>query len=154
MRAADYDTITEYLINHILKTFPKGGDIGQALTTMKPFDFEPLLPEPVEPSTEINLARRQAIDQRNELFLQSKIILYVKRIDTCEDNLVKAYVFIWDQCSRNLQRKIAIREDYNEIRRDPIKLLQAIKQEVLHHQPNEMIPINRHQRFPRGDEDV
>jgi hypothetical protein len=41
-QAADYETTTAYLTNHIMKTFSFGNDVATAaLTTLQPFDLTP-----------------------------------------------------------------------------------------------------------------
>ena len=44
-QAADYETTTAYLTNHIMKTFSFGNDVATALTTLEPFDLTPHKPK-------------------------------------------------------------------------------------------------------------
>jgi hypothetical protein len=39
-QAADYDTTNNFIINHIVKTFTFGNDIGIALSTKKPYSMD------------------------------------------------------------------------------------------------------------------
>ena len=55
------------------------------------------------------------------------------RITKYEENLVKAYEFLWDRCSLAMRAKVETRKDYDKVRNNPIKLIKAIK-EVTSHQ--------------------
>jgi hypothetical protein len=43
-QASDYETTTEYLINHIKKTFDFGNDIGTALEMLEPYNISQHMP--------------------------------------------------------------------------------------------------------------
>ena len=51
-------------------------------------------------------------------------------------NLIKAYTFFWDYCSKGMQNKIESQSDYTEILNNPVMVLKAIKEHTLNNQEN------------------
>ena len=49
-------------------------------------------------------------------------------------NLIKAYAFLWEHCSKGMQNKIESRSDYTQIVNNPVKLLKVIKEHALNYQ--------------------
>ena len=39
-KANDYETVTNFIINHIMTTFDEGADVTTALENLQPFDIE------------------------------------------------------------------------------------------------------------------
>ena len=60
--------------------------------------------------------------------MKQQLALYLKQEETYRTNKGKAYAFIFGQCNKSIQAKIMERKDYNTTKRDPILLLQAIKE--------------------------
>ena len=56
------------------------------------------------------------------------------RVTKYEENLVKAYEFLWDRCSLAMRAKIEARKDYDKLRNDPIELIKAIKEYAMAYQ--------------------
>ena len=57
-QASDYESTTEFLINHIKKTFEFGNDIGSALKDLKPVDtdqWKPSMQVSISPTIEHRL---------------------------------------------------------------------------------------------------
>ena len=124
-QAADYDTITKFLILHIRKTYLNGDDIGNALENQQETEFNAPILE-VSSSTEPAIKARE--DKQYEMIFEAKLALYLKQEETYRTNKGKAYAFIFGQCNKSMQAKIMERKDYNTTKRDPIELLQAIKE--------------------------
>jgi hypothetical protein len=133
-QALDYESTTSYLINQIKKTYAYGNDIATALNQLKHVDlseFKPTLKASQSKDEEIkNLETEQFRMEFKTLF-----DVYIKREQTYQTNLSKAYAFLWDQCSKAMQHKIESHQDYEEvIVNNPIKLLGAIKEHALNYQ--------------------
>ena len=59
----------------------------------------------------------------------------MKRVATYKQNIYKAYVFLWEKCTKSMQNKMLSRKDFEqEIYNNPIKLLTAIKEYSLNYQ--------------------
>jgi hypothetical protein len=57
------------------------------------------------------------------------------RICIYENNLVKSYALIWEHCNTAMQSRLEQRTDYEStIYKDPIELLQAVKEHTLNYQ--------------------
>ena len=130
-KANDFETVTNFIINHIITTFDEGADVATALENLQPFDIESHQPElEFSESTDETTASRQ--NEEFELVFQCKIKWYLQRKETYEDNLIKAYDLLWGQCGKNLQNTILARTDFEkEIKDDPIKLLKVIKEHAI-----------------------
>jgi hypothetical protein len=104
-QASDYESITEYLINHIKKTFPYGMDIGTVLETLEVLDLNKF-----KPSLEVSLSSDEVIriaeDKQFEIEFKAEYDAFTKRKQALEMNFSKAYSFIWDQCAKSLQNKL------------------------------------------------
>lgn len=130
-QASDYEATTSYLINQIKKTYAYGNDIATALDRLQHVDLSPF-----KPTLQSSQSKDEDIKAlENEQFrLEFKTLfdVYVKREQTYQMNLSKAYAFLWDQCSKAMQQKIESRQDYEkDIVNNPIKLLGAIKKHAL-----------------------
>ena len=70
-----------------------------------------------------------------ELEYKAKLGEAIKRVDKYQQNLYKAYAFLWEKCSRAMLHKILGQNDFDtEIYNDPIKLLILIKHHSLNFQ--------------------
>ena len=49
-QANDFNKTTDFLINHIRKTYEGGEEVAVALETRKEFDFGPMAPKPIRPN--------------------------------------------------------------------------------------------------------
>ena len=115
-QASDYITTSQFLINHIKQTFPKGQDMSKALEMLEPIDFEAL--EPVLKTSDLPAVNTTAgitqthvdnIKAENDLaraIHQSKILVWTKREQQHIDNLSTACATIWSCCSRNMAQRL------------------------------------------------
>ena len=133
-QAADYESTTEFLINHIKQTFEFGNDVGTALERLEEFNIDEYKPT-LNTSDNDDERARIVEDRQFEIEFKAKFDAYMKRQQALESNMTKAYAFMWSQCSRAMQNKIEARsESLLEIKGNPIQLLKAIKQHSLHYQ--------------------
>ncbi len=125
-QASDFVKTKEFLVNYIKQTFDHGEDIGQALEHGKAFDFMKVKPNATTgASLGFSDAEAKAYDAEY-------MKLLVKRVETYQMNLSKAYAFLISKCAKGLQSKITQRADFTtKIEGDPIKLLAAIKEHSL-----------------------
>ena len=133
-QASEYETTAEFVINYIKRTFEHGNDIAETLQTLKNQNTESWMP-----SLKMSVAIDQTIQSREnkqyDLEYKARLEQAMKRIDQYNQNLHKAYAFLWEKCSRAMQNKIADCKEYDtEIYNKPIKLLIAIKQHSLNFQ--------------------
>ena len=135
-QASDYVTVTSYIINYIRRTLPKGEDIARALETEKELDLDSLAPV-MKISTKTD-AEEKAREERQ--FDKEFKILYnahTKRRIAYEDNRSSVAATLWNQCSSAMKAKVKSRPEYDAIKGDPIKLLQAIRQHALSYESSQ-----------------
>jgi len=134
-QAADYEITTEYLINHIKKTFAFGSDIGTALENLEHYpiaDHKPMLEISLEAEDQ---DIKEAENEQFKMDFKAEYDAYMRRKQMLEKNYAKAYAFLWEQCAKAMQNKIEARSDYEStIKGEPIELLKAIKQHALNYQ--------------------
>lgn len=139
-QAADFETTTEFLINHIKKTFNFGNDIGTELETYEEFDLSKYRPT-LKVSNDQDEAKRESENKQYEIEFKAEFDAFMKRKQSLETNKTKAYAFLWEQCSKAMQNKIEARSNYDKVDTDnimikghPIHLLKAIKEHALSYQ--------------------
>jgi hypothetical protein len=92
-QASEYESITEFLINYIKKTFTYGMDIGTVLETLEVLDLNKY-----KPSLEVSLSSdemvRMAEDKQFEIEFKVEYDAFTKRKQALEMNFSKAYSFI------------------------------------------------------------
>ena len=133
-QAADYESTTEFLINHIKKTFNFGGDIGTVLETLQEYYLNQFKPS-LSISLSVDEGVKIAEDKQFEIDFKAEFDAFTKRKQAMELNIPNAYAFLWDQCAKLLQNKIETRADFLlDIRRNSINLLKVIKQHALNYQ--------------------
>ena len=92
-QASDFETTSEFLINHVKKTFDRGNDIAEALRTLLPQDTE--LWKPVLGfSNDANEVVAKQEDRQNEIEFKANLDEFMRRKRMYENNLVKAYALI------------------------------------------------------------
>ena len=135
-QASDYETTSEFLINHIRKTYTYGNDIGTALETLTETDLDSHKPK-LELYTKADLDdddARAVANEQNKMEFKADYDLFRKRKTAYEDNRTKAYAFLWERCTKGMQAKLEARTDFTTVKGDPLKLLAAIKQHALSYQ--------------------
>ena len=126
-QASDYGKTTEYLINHIKKTYDHGKDIATALKNLEEFDLTPLAPT-LGTSTKTDAALRATEEKQFEIDYNKKSERFIIREEQYEKNKDKAYAFLWERCTMSMQNKIQMLSTFEaDIEDNPIKLLEQIK---------------------------
>jgi hypothetical protein len=133
-QAADYEKITEFLINNIRKTFNMGNDVAIALEQLSPYNLDPFKPT-LQASTNAVAVIKATEDKQYIIEFKAEYDAYMRRKQALEANMSKAYAFLWEQCHIAMQQKVEARSDFEStIKGNPIELLMAIKQHALNYQ--------------------
>jgi hypothetical protein len=133
-QASDYETTTSYLINHIKKTYNYGNDIATALEQLQEADFSQYKPN-LKSSQSDDKTIKELETEQFKMEFKTLFDVYIRRENTYQMNLSKAYAFLWEHCTKAMQNKIESRQDFDKyIVNNPIKLLEAIKEHALHFQ--------------------
>ena len=124
-QSVDYEIVTKFLILHIRKNFNNGDDIGNALDNLQEVQFTPPTLE-MSSSEDKDVKLRE--DKQNDMIFEAKLAIFLKQEETYRTNKGKAYAFIFGQCSKIMQAKVMERKNYDKTTREPVALLQAIKE--------------------------
>ena len=137
--SATFDTVLEYIVNTIQKTYKHGQDIGESLLNMEKVDLsdqEPVMGE-VEPPGDTAIAGgAAAVTMRARQQLKSLEVKYSinyqrysNRLDILKENMLKAYSLIYgNYCTQGMQSRLQQLPNFTtEIRGDPIELLKTIQ---------------------------
>jgi len=143
-QASDYETTMSFIINHIMKTFTRGLDIAEALEKLEKLDFTPYKPT-LKTSGETDAVLKRTEEKNFEYEFKDDYTEYKKRILTYDDNKLKSYALLWERCSKGMKNKLESRKDFDTFGKNPIHLLQAIKEHALNYQENkyEMLIISQ-----------
>ena len=125
--------MTAYLINHVQKTFDLPEVIGDTLRNEELGDTDKWKPE-LEVSTNTDDNNTATENKMFELEYKIEYTKWLNNTEIYKTNLIKAYAFLWEHCSKGMQNKIESRSDYTEIVNNPVKLLKAIKEHALNYQ--------------------
>ena len=98
-QASDFETTSEFLINHVKKTFDRGNDIAEALRTLEPQDIELWKPTLQFSASDDETVAKQE-DRQNEIEFKANLEEFMKRRRMYENNLFKAYALIWERCAK------------------------------------------------------
>ena len=110
-QAADYETTTQYLINHIRKTYSMGDDIGKCLETLTEVDLSSFKPT-MEISTDADPTIKAGQDRQYEIEYKEEFAEYKLRVKTYNENRTKACALFREQCAKGMQHKIESCKDY------------------------------------------
>ena len=134
-QASDFVVVTKYLINYIKKTYSCGEDISDALELRIEVDFESKRPS-MRRSTVKDKEEKKMENAEFSILYEAEVASYMKRRDTYTNNLINAYGFLFEHCSKAMQSKIQSRVDFEKIKNNPIELLNAIEQHSVSYQEN------------------
>jgi hypothetical protein len=110
-QAAEYESITEFLINHIKQTFEFGNEVGTALEWLDEFsidEYEPTLN--VDNNDDERVRIRE--DGHFEIEFKAKFDAYMKRQQALEKKLTKSCAFLWSQRSNAMQSTLVRRSEF------------------------------------------
>ena len=88
----------------------------------------------LEVSTNTDDGNRATENKMFELEYKIKYTKWLNNTEIYKMNLIKAYAFLWEHCSKGMQNKIESRSDYTQIVNNPVKLLKVIKEHALNYQ--------------------
>ena len=133
-QASDFEITSEFVINHIKKTFERGNDVSESLRLLQKMDTETWKPVlMVSEESNKTLAARE--DKQFEMDYKAELDEYLRRKRLYESNLYKAYALLWERSAKAMQNRIMARSDFeSRIYNDPIELLKAIKEHALNYQ--------------------
>ena len=133
-QASDYEITSEFIINYIKRTFQHGNDIAESLRTLSLHDTQNWRPK-LEASKSQNENIAKIENKQFEIEFKARLDESMKRTTIYEQNIYKAYAFLWEKCTKSMQNKISSRRDFEEqIYNNPISLLRAIKEHSLNYQ--------------------
>ena len=132
-QASDFETTSEFMINHVKKTFDRGNDVAEALRLLRKPDTSVWKPS-LSFSTQESIVLKTHEDRQYELEYKADLDEYMKRKRMYDNNLFKAYALIWERCAKEMQIKIVSRKDFEQqVYNDPIELLKAVKEHALNY---------------------
>jgi hypothetical protein len=99
------------LITHIKKILNFGNDSGTALKDLKAFSNKDYKPTMLF-SSNLDDQVREATDRQYKIELKVECDAYMKRKQSLEVNIKKAYALIWDQCAKTIQNRIEARTEF------------------------------------------
>jgi hypothetical protein len=111
-QSLDYESITEYLINQIKKTFIYQMDIGTVLETLKVLEYESIQAI-IGISLSMDEDIKMAVDKPFEIEFKCEFDVFAKRKYELEMNISNASSFLWDQFARSLQSKFQVKRILN-----------------------------------------
>jgi hypothetical protein len=119
-----------------LTTYKYGEDIGQALEEECEALTDTWVPD-LQKSTNMDPAAKAKDDEEFKMLWKAKLDEYMRRKCTYKNNRVKAYVLLWQCCTKGMKNKIKSRTNFKgTILQNPIKLLKAIKEHLQNYQEN------------------
>jgi hypothetical protein len=95
-QAADYEALTNYLINYIQQNFDFGDDIANAIVNQEPINTEawkPILQKSNNPDPEI----RELETEQFKMEFQADYEHYRLQTRSYTNNLIKAYALLWSK---------------------------------------------------------
>ena len=105
-QASEYENASEFMINYIKRTFDRRNDIADALRTLKTQNTDNWMPTlKMSITKDKELVKRE--NRQFELEYKAKLDEAIKQVDKYQQNLYKAYTFLWEKCSYIMQNKIA-----------------------------------------------
>jgi hypothetical protein len=110
-QASDFETTSEYLINHVKMTFDRGNDVDEALRTPTTGDTDSWKPTlQFSTSTEDSTSKQE--NQQYVLEYKANLDEYMRKKRSYGDNLFKAYALIWQRCAKAMQNKVMARANF------------------------------------------
>jgi hypothetical protein len=127
-QTATYQTIKDYIIQLVQKSFRNGKDVADSIRKMDRIDMTSKIPiRRISGAT--NADNRVTEQEGYDILYKAEIDMYTKRKHKLEDNMNKTYSLIYLQhCNKTIQDRIHAHPDFEtKIKNDPIELLKAIE---------------------------
>ena len=132
-----YETLKDHIILLLQKTLRYGGDVATALRTMNSTFVETapvrnvVIIDQAALADQVLLENLRLRQQGNDLDYKENFRIYNTRKEVYDDNMIKAYAFIFGYCNKVMQNRIEEMSNFEtEIRNDPVKLLEVIKEKM------------------------
>ena len=109
--ASDYEVTTEFVVNHIKKTFEHGLDISEALRILKEPDTNSWKSK-LQVSKLKDADDKAGEDRQFSMDYKAELDETTRRIRALKGNLIKSYALLWERCAKAMQNKIQERSDY------------------------------------------
>jgi hypothetical protein len=122
-----YQTVKDYIIQLVQKSFQNGKDVADSLRKMEKIDMTKNMPtRKISRATWTDKAMEQ---EGYDMLYKAEIEIYTKRKHKFEDNMNKVYSLIFLQhCNKTIHDRITGHPEFdNKIKNDPIELLKAIE---------------------------
>jgi hypothetical protein len=137
-QASEYETTTEFLVNHIKETFEFGRDIAIAIVNQALINtdaWKPRLQKSADPDPDPDT--RATENEQYRMEFQANFNNYGICDCTYTNNIIKAYALFWGKCAKGMKNKIEARSDFkSKIENDPFELLKMIKEHLMSYQEN------------------
>ena len=129
-----FSKVKERIIMKIQKEYDYGRDTADSIREMKVVDLSNHRPK-IQEVKATDPTERAREEKALDVVFQKKMEIYLKREETLEENLAKAYSLIYENyCDTIMQIRVKEHPDFQTtILNDPIKLLEAIAK--LMHEP-------------------
>jgi hypothetical protein len=127
-QTATYQTVKDYIIQLVQKSFRNGKDVADSIRKMDRIDMTSKIPiRRISGAT--NADDRVTEQEGYDILYKAEIDMYAKRKHKLEDNMNKKYSLIYLQhCNKTIQDRIHAHPDFEtKIKNDPIELLKAIE---------------------------
>jgi hypothetical protein len=127
-QTATYQTVIDYIIQLVQKSFRNGKDVADSIRKMERIDMTTKIP--VRRMSGASKADDKATEQEGyDILYKAEIDMYTKRKHELEDKMDKTYSLIYLQhCNKTIQDRIHAHPDFEtKIENDLIKLLKAIE---------------------------
>ena len=137
-----------FLINYIEREHTDAGDTGHALRKGTEPDWPALRPtleiSKVDPTTGKDDAEKAKLQKELERDKEqlakewdTEHKTFSRRKDHYRQNQMRAAALLCDQCSQGMRTKLKSRSDWDDIERDPVKMLAAIKEHSMNYEASE-----------------
>ena len=134
--ANEFETTTNFIINHIRRTYNKGKDIADVLEKEAMPNFKAVKPR-LQKSTADKPEDWDLEDEEFKMEYKIDMEEHKKRIKVFEENFDKAFGLLWEQCSKTIKSRVESRTNFgSSIKGNPILLIQAIREFSLSFQSN------------------
>jgi hypothetical protein len=122
-----YQTVKEYIIQLVQKTYKNGKDVADSLRKMEKIDMTKNMP--IRKLSQDTGADKILEQEGFDMLFKAEINIYTKRKHEFEDNMNKTYSLIYLQhCNKTIQDRITGHPKFeSKIENDPIELLKAIE---------------------------
>ena len=126
-QAADFETINEFVINYIKKTYTYENDISKLLISLTITNTKKWNPRLwVSPAADTEIKARET--KEFKFILKAELDELIRRKRELQNNMLKAYT-IWERSDKALKVLTAARIDFEtKICSNPIELFEAIKE--------------------------